>query len=115
MTTTHKRAAKKSAARTPTGKAKAKGKRVARKAKKSLDMAAHDAGLAFSRTTRKLKGAALKIETRLEKGKAPAKRRARRVERKLVSALESAGDLITGAVRKAKSRLAAATKKSVGK
>jgi len=81
-----------------------KVKRVARKAKRSLDEVAHDAGLTLSRTTRKLKGPARKLQTKLEQAKAPAKRRARRVERNVVSALESAGESITAAARKAKRR-----------
>jgi hypothetical protein len=87
---------------------------VVRKAKKSLDLAAHDAELALNRTTRKLKGAAQKIETKVQEAKAPAKRSARRAERNVVSALQSAGELITGVVRKAKSQFAAAKKKTIG-
>ena len=113
MKTTRKATGRKSAAKTPTATGKAKVKRVARNAKESLDAAAHDAELALSRTTRKLKGTAKELGKKLEQAKAPAKRRARGVERTVVSALESAGELITGAVRKAKSRLAA-TKKSIG-
>jgi hypothetical protein len=110
MATTRKTAGWKSAAKTPTGATKAKVKRVARKAKQSLDVAAHDAELALGRTTRKLKGKTREIGTKLERAKAPAERRARRVESKVVAALQDAGDLIKGAVRKAKSRIAAATK-----
>jgi hypothetical protein len=79
-------------------------KRVARKARRSLDATTHDAGLALSRTARKLKGAAQKLQTKFEQAKAPAKKRARQAERKVVSALESASESITAAVRRAKSR-----------
>ena len=111
MATTAKSLGKKTTARTPTSRAKSRVKRIARKARKSLDAAAHDTELALNRTTRKLKGAAQKVGTQFEQAKKPVKRHARRVERNVVSTLASAGELITGAVRKAKSRLAAATKK----
>jgi hypothetical protein len=114
MTTTRNAAARKRATRTPTGKAKAKVKSAARKAKRSLDVAAHDAELALSRTTRKLQGAAQKIDQKVQQAKAPARKHARRVERNVVSALENAGDLIAGVVRKAKKQLAAVTKKTIG-
>ena len=107
MATKRKTAVRKGGAKTPNGVAKENVKRVARKAKRSLDEATHDAGLALSRTARKLKGTAQKLETKLEQAKAPAKRRARQAKRTVVSALESAGESISAAVRKAKSRFGA--------
>ena len=108
MATKRKTVGRKRAATTSTGRAKAKVKRVARKAKKSLNETTHDAGLTLRRTARKLKGTAQKLGTKLEQAKAPAKRRARRVERTVVSVLESAGESISAAVRKAKRRFGAA-------
>ena len=105
MTTTRKTARRSGTARKSTAFTKAKMKRVARKAKASLDVAAHDAGLALQRTARKLKRTAQKLETKFSEAKGPAKRRARRVGRKVASAVESAGESISAAARKAKSRL----------
>jgi len=107
MAKKRKIAGRKGVAKTPTGMASAKVKRVARKAKRSLDVATHDAGLALNRTARKLKGTAQELETKLAQAKAPAKRRARQAKRKVVAALESAGESITAAVRKAKRRFGA--------
>ena len=96
-----------------TGTAKAKVKDVVRKANESLDVAAHNAERALSRSTGKLKGAAQDIGTNLDQVKVSAETRARRVERNVVSALQGASELITGAVRSAKRQLAAATKKTI--
>ena len=105
MSTTRKTAGRKATAKKGSGTTKAKLKRVVRKAKASLDVAAHDAGLALARTKRKAKRTAQELETKYEAAKGPATRRVRGVQRKLLSALESAGESISAAARKAKSRL----------
>ncbi len=61
MPTTRKSGRKTPARKTTGGITKAKVKRAARKAKASLDMAAHDTGLALRRTARQLTCTALVV------------------------------------------------------
>jgi len=113
MATTRKPAGRRTAAKKGTGITGPKVKRVARKAKASIDAAAHDAGLAAARIVRKLKRTAQNLETKVREAKGPARRRARQVELKLLSALQSAGESISAAARKAKAQLAGSQKQSV--
>ncbi len=114
MPTTRKSGRKTPARKTTGGITKAKVKRAARKAKASLDMAAHDTGLALRRTARQLLRTAQKLEAKFKDSKAPAKRRAQRVERKVLAALEGAGESLTAAASKAKSQLAAVRRSLAG-
>ena len=103
MATTRKTTEQKAGAKKPAGRiTKAKVEHVARQAQAALEVAAHDAGLAFRSTTRTLKRTAQKLGTKMEEAKEPAKRNARRVERKVAGALESAGESITTAGHRAK-------------
>jgi len=103
-------AKKRVAGTAPTGITKAKVKRVARKAKASLEDAAHDANLALKRAGRKLKREAVKLEAELQEAKGPAKRKAKRVGRKIASALESAGASLSALASRAKRGLASLSK-----
>ena len=111
MAATRKATGQKTGAKKPAGDTtKAKAKRVARKAKAAVGVAAHDAGLALRNTGHKVKRTAQKLETKLAAAKEPAKETAKRVGRKVTSALAGAGEAITSTGHRAKRSFDAAKK-----